>query len=244
MRSRLTAVLALSVAAGCARVPPNSGNNALLLLVQAKFRGDVIQPGVGRPMYYFVLINRTDNLNDPGPVPVVQSPWGGNGFATASQPDGQGFVGFIQYDTSGFGVYSLALGGVLHKPQERIFQYLGTPEFSVTPRTGDRTLTFQLDLNRLPNPTARYAQVNIVSTDTLPVTPDDTQKLWDALEDGTQPSSLTPWVTLDTTLNDRKTNAGTNKEPAYVDVRDRQLGPAINEPSLDLIDWSVEIQRR
>ena len=208
-----------------------------------RVRGQIQPSTATRPMVYFVLINRTDNLNDPGPVPVVQPPWGGNGFASASQTGAQGFVGFVQYDPGGYGVYSLELGGILHKPEERLFQYLGTPEFSVTPRPGESELFLQIDLNRLPNPTARYVQVNLVTTDNLPVTPDDQPKLWDALEDGTQASSLQPWITLDTTINDRRANATTGKEPAYLDVRDRQIGPAIDEPNLDIVDWEMEIQR-
>jgi len=32
------------------------------------------------------------------------------------------------------------------------------------------------------------------------------------------------------------------KEPACLDVGDRQFGPAIDEPNLDTVDWEFEIQ--
>lgn len=237
-------VVAVLLVSGCAKVPESTGVSSTLLRVRLKVRGRIQSAGTDRPMTYFVLIHRTDDPNDPGPVPVVAPPWGGNGFATASQPGAQGFVGFIRYDASGYGVYSLEVAGVLHRPEERIFQYLGNPEFAVTPREGESELFAQIDLGRLPRPTARYVQVNLVATDNLPSTPDNQPKLWDALEDGTQPTSLQPWVLLDTTVNDRRTNAATGKEPAWIDVRDRQIGPAYDEPNLDIVDWDIEVQRR
>jgi len=229
---------------GCAKVPESTGEAGTLLRVRVRVRGQIQGASDLRPMTYFVLMHRTDNPNEPGPVPAVLPPWGGNGFATSSQPGTQGFVGFVQYDSAGYGLYSLELGGVLHKPEERIFQYLGTPEFSIAPRPGERDLFFQIDLSRLPNPTARWCLINVVATDNLPATPEDQPKLWDALEDGTQASSPQPWVVLDTTVNDRRTNSLTLKEPAWLDVRDRQYGPAIDEPNLDIVDWEFEIQRQ
>ena len=230
-------------AASCARVPAGSGDSAVLLRVRAVYRGEVTNSLSLRQNSYFFLIHRTDSLNDPGPVPVVQAPWGGNGFASASQPGAQGFVGFVQYDAGGFGVYSLQSGGTLLPPEARVFEYLGTPETSVTPRPGERELLFQLDLSRLPLADKRYVYINIISTDTIPQTPDDQVKLWDSIEDGTRPQSLTPWVVLDTSINDRKSNQADAREPAFNDVRDRINGPPVDEPTLDLVDWQVDIQR-
>ncbi len=241
------AILAIAAAValpGCAKVPASGGAASTLLRMRLKVRGRIQGAGADRPMTYFLLVNRTDDPNAPGPVPVVAPPWGGNGFATASQPGAQGFVGFVRYDASGYGVYSLEVAGVLHRPEERVFQYLGTPEFAIVPRDGESELFVQIDLARLPLPAARYVQVNLISTDNLPSSPDNQPKLWDALEDGTQPASLQPWVVLDSTVNDRRTNAATGKEPAWIDVRDRQIGPAYDEPNLDIVDWDIEIQRR
>jgi len=245
-RSFLTTGFATAVGVaglGCAKVPVGTGNAALLLRVRAVYRGEVTNATSLRQNNYFFLIHRTDSLNEPGPVPVVQAPWGGNGFASASQPGAQGFVGFVQYDAGGYGVYSLQSGGSLRPPEARVFEYLGTPETSVTPRPGERELLFQLDLSRLPYSNKRYVYINIISTDTIPQTPDDQAKLWDAIEDGTKPQSLTPWVVLDTSINDRKSNQVDAREPAFNDVRDRIYGPPVDEPTLDLVDWQVDIQR-
>ena len=228
---------------GCAKVPPGTSGATALLRVRAVYRGEVSNPSSLRQNTYFVLIHRSDSLTEPGPIPVVQPPWGGNGFASASQPGSQGFVAFVQYDQGSYSVYSLQSGGTLLPPEARVFEYLGTPETSISPRPGERELLFQLDLSRLPLSNKRYVYINIISTDAIPQTPDDQPKLWDAMEDGLQSQSLTPWIILDTSVNDRKSNQSSGKEPAFNDVRDRINGGAIDEPTLDLIDWQIDIQR-
>ncbi|GAB4453724.1 MAG: hypothetical protein OHK0029_07040 [Armatimonadaceae bacterium] len=238
--------------AGCARVPGGGDTEGgKLLEVTVRFRGPVDINRIPRGNYYFVLINRTDNQGDAGPVPVVSLPWG-NGFAAPSQPDSQGFVGFVRFDreqgATGYGVYSTEVNGVLLNPVEGIFTNLGAPDAVLVqpgPNQASDTLSFRLDLRRLPNPDARWVQLNILSTNNIPQGADDAPKVWDALGNGAVGGFINGFVVLDTTQNRILRNddlVGDAQEPEG-DVRDH-LGPLVNDPSLDIVDWQIRILDR
>lgn len=248
-------LLSVLLLAGCARVPASStaGTRSKLLEVTVQFREPVNINRVQPPgNYYFVLINRTDNNADPGPAPLVTTPWG-NGFAAASQPDGQGFVGFVRFDrnqgVSGYGVYSCFVNGELRNPTEGNFTPLGQPDaVLVVPQPGEstNTLSFRLDLGRLPNPEAQWIQINILATNNLPQdTNPDAIKVWDALGNGGVGGFINGYITLDARQNRILTNddlIGDAQEPPN-DVRDK-LGPLIDDGSLDIVDWSIRILDR
>jgi hypothetical protein len=242
-------VLGTVAAAGCARYPENRDTGpGKQILVTLRVRGRVQPPDALQPYYYFVLINRTDNLTDPGPVPVVSTPWG-NGFAAPAQAGAQGFVGFVRFDRfqpQGYGVYRVAvINGQLDNPVNNRFEYLGPPDAFAPIDAGDATLSFRLDLARLPNPDARYLQFNLLATNNIPFASDDpfAPKLWDALGDGTTGEINVP-VTIDTTQNTVRTNANSGQIEPERDVRERLDGPRVDEPNLDIVDWSVEIRSR
>jgi hypothetical protein len=239
---------------GCARVPTtNRPNTSKVLVVSFTTRGPLDINRQPQGSYYFVLINRADSPTDPGgPAPVIGPPWG-NGFAAAPTQDGQGFIGFVLYSRdqgliNNVGVYSSQIGGQLVDPRTlRLggFTSLGPPDRlpNGTPQDGDTTLTFQLDLGRLPQSERRFLQINVIATDVLPNSPESVAKRWDALGDGTQTGSLNNWITIDTSTNQTLTNSqitGTSQEIPN-DVRDR-LGPVTDDASLDIIDWTFQIR--
>ncbi len=247
-RTCVAAFLTL-LSASCAKVP-TATNNATSRLVEVSV---TLRGAVNPQYYYFVLIHRTDDFTEAGPAPVVAPPWN-NGFAASSQQNTQGFVGAVVYSQfgglSGYEVYRVptdANNVPTARPYEigaglTGFTSLGQPDQSTVPQTGERTLRFRIDLARLPNPTARYLKINLLATNNLPAGVDpNAPKLWDALGDGSgtgDVGSLNTFLTLDVTQNQRLDNSN-RTEPAN-DVRDH-LGPLIDEPSLDISDYSIQI---
>lgn len=237
----LIVLFTLAFAPGCARVPADQqAGLGKQIIVTLRVRRQ-IQPLTSAqvPYYYFALINRTDSPNDAGPVPVVDRPWG-NGFAAAAQPGAQGFVAFVRYDRfqpqGGYGVYR-----VEGNPVNGIFTPLGRPDAYTTPQEGESTLTFRLDLGRLPNPDARYVQINLLATNNLPQGAEDAPKTWDALGDGRDTGTINTWLTIDTTQDGIRSDANSADLEPEGDVREK-LGGTVDEPDLDLVDWSVEIR--
>ncbi len=238
---RKTLFLPLILLASCAKIPPGSTNEPpKLLRVTFSLRGEVQTSETGQPYYYFVTINRTDNPADAGPVPVVDRPWG-NGFAAANSANGQGFVGFVavNYRGPGYQVFSCESGGVLNNPVTGIFTPLGLPNQSTPIVRGSQSISFQVDLNTLPNKTQRYVQLNMIATNNTPQGADDAPKLWDALGDGRSTGNLNQFITIDTLQNQLRTNSEDRREPSQNDARDHLAG-LIDEPNLDIVDWTIE----
>jgi hypothetical protein len=240
MNTRGIALACLALT-GCAKIPPGGSSVApKLLRVSFVLRGEVQLVEAGLPYYYFVTINRTDNPAESGPVPVVDRPWG-NGFAAANATSAQGFVGFVafNYRGPGFGVYSCETNGVLNNPVTGIFTPLGLPYQTTPVARGSKVISFQVDLNTLPNKTLRYVQLNIIATNNVPQGAEDAPKLWDALGDGTSTGSLNQFITLDTAQNQLRRNSDDRREPTQNDVRDH-VAAAVDEPNLDIVDWEAE----
>ena len=246
----------LSLIAGCAKTPASttSSTRAKTVTITLKYRGALNINKQPQGNYYFVVINRTDNTSDSGAVPTLAPNWGGNGIAAA--PDGtQGFVGLVRYERNLTSLGGLEVdastdaAGTLVNPTTlgaRGFNVLGPPDriLSLPEQGGDaNTISFQLDLGRLPNPQARYIQLNFISASSVPQGVENVEKDWDALGDGTQTGSINNWITIDTTQNPTISNdqqIGTSREPSS-DVRDR-FGPLVDDASLDLVDWTVQVR--
>ncbi len=260
---RFGATLAVTAALGlgCAKVPSDVGVGAgriieVTMTLRGAVRTDQTQPGgTPTPNYYIVLINRVDEIGAAGPVPVIGVPWG-NGFAASSRPDEQGFVGFVVFSTfgglTGYETYqapsdSSQPDGLRNPPDVPAgipggWTYVGPPDSSTLPQPGERTLRFRLNLNRLPNPDARYLQINFLATNTLPVGADENfPKIWDALGDGSLGDEINRWVTVDVTQDAQYNNALLNTlEPTGdVRLRDREL---VDDPSLDIEDWTISVR--
>ena len=233
--------LAFLLLPSCAKIPPaGTFEPPKLLRVTFALRGEVQSSETGLPYYYFVTINRTDDAGASGPAPVVDRPWG-NGFAAANSATGQGFVGFVafNYRGPGYQVFSCESGGVLKNPVEGIFTPLGLPYQSTPVSRGSKTLSFQVDLNTLPNKTLRYVQLNLIATNNVPQGAEEAPKLWDALGDGSSTGSLNQFITFDTRQNQLRRNSDDRREPTQNDVRDH-VNALVDEPNLDIVDWEIE----
>ena len=251
----LLCLIPLFSLSGCARFPEQrtDGPRGKQLVVSMTVRGRIRQDAY----HYFVLINQTDDPNDPGPVPVVDIPWG-NGFAAPSRPkdnagrDAQGFNAFVSYDllyrqgsqTAGgnYGLWRVNGPAVFSTN----FEPLGLPDVFAPVREEDNTLSFQLNLARLrlsgSSADPRYVQINLLTTNNLPRNDDDPAvfKLWDALGDGRDTGTINTWITIPIDQDSVRTNRNTNLEPSG-DVREK-LGAAVDDPDLDITDWRVEIR--
>lgn len=233
------AALILLLPVGCAKSPPSASTTGPQLIVTMTVAG-TINP----QFYYFVLFN---NANDPtganGPIPVISAPWG-NGFATGRTANA-GLTHFVRYDPTqpqgGFGVYSVIPGSNL-----RQFQYLGPPvQESVT----NNTLQFRIPLSQLattavPAGSINSIQINFLTTNTIPIDPNYTgTKYFDALGDSTQIGSINDYITISTTKNGIYQNSDKNLEPSD-DVAEAGNGVfrTVNEPDLDIVNWSVEVR--
>ena len=255
-RIRFAALAAVTaLATGCAKVPTGTGDEGgRLVEVTMTLRGDVRIDG-NNPYYYIFLMNRTDNPGDAGPVPVVGVPWN-NGFAAASNEDSQGFVGFVVFSAlgglTGYQVYAAPTDatGNLVKPQNVNAGIpggwipRGAPDNSTVPQAGEKTLRFLLDLSKLPNPDARYLQINFLATNNLPVGADpNAPKTWDALGNGAETGNINNWVTIDVTQNSIRSDADSIDPEPTGDVREKLAG-LVNDPSLDIDDWSISVRSR
>jgi hypothetical protein len=107
--------------------------------------------------------------------------------------------------------------------------YIGPP-YAQEPVTGN-TLTFTLDLDTLgPASVVKNLEVNIIATDKLIIVPDSTEtKTWDALG----PPESPEFVSISTTATTTYSN-----DQALVP---EQAGDCAI-PSLDIVDWSLEIR--
>jgi len=263
---RPTALAALSAAlffpSACARVPDaDLGETGKRVVVRFRVANQIQPPNAARPYYYFFVFNRSDNATDPGPVPRTSVPWG-NGFVASSQSGRVGYIGIVQYESSqsqglsGYQVYSIATndqGEPVGNPDEFLalpdrFNPIGAPDVAPTPQQGANELYFELNLDRLPRSNQRYLQFNIITTDNLPAGADlSVVKDFDSLGSGLGGiggGGLNVYGTIDATVNNVVTNAqnlGNTAEPQG-DVINVATGALLNEPNLDIIDWSVEIK--
>lgn len=233
--------LVMLLVTGCAKAPsggvgPTSGTILVSFTVLGRIRPDYS---------YFVLFNNTSTPNSsPGPIPVVSAPWG-NGFAAGE------FTHFVKIDASlpnnGYGVFSVVPGTNL-----RSFNNLGSPTQSSPITSTSSTVSFELPLSELattavPAASINALQINIITTDRIPVDPNDPNpKLFDALGDGRNRSTINAPITIFTQQAGIYQNStSVSPEPAGDVAQVANNGNFINvsEPDLDIIDWHVEIRR-
>lgn len=257
-RLRLIGVaLLLGLTGSCAQLPPSKSTlSGKRLLVTLRFRSPI------NPNYhYFFLINNVGDQNAPGPVPVLTAPYG-NGFATGSGGGQAGFTDFVRFDNlqpQGYGLYH-----VIGDPNRSNFVFEGQPVTFVAPDPTDpRTanqLQFELDLSQIvldsngqPLTNAqqttqlataiRFLQINIIATDIIPrdvTTP--VAKQIDSLGDTRSLLGVTSFLILDASQIGRIYNNTSfiGQSIAEPDTLDVYNG---NDPTLDLVDWSVEVRQ-
>ncbi|MEI6432660.1 MAG: hypothetical protein WCP07_10800, partial [bacterium] len=105
-------------------------------------------------------------------------------------------------------------------------------------------LPFEGNLARLPTAAKPYLLINMIATDARPAGAQDTVKRWDALGSGRDSSSRNYIIRMDSRQNLTLRNTdviGTDQEPSG-DVLDRLNFPPIDDPSLDIVDWTVTLR--
>ncbi len=258
---------ALALGSGCASSVPGSANtlNSLSgkqIKVSITFRHPV------NPNYhYFFLINNTGSTSGAWPQPVgtpVSGQGYGNGFATGSDGKSGGFTDFVLYSNNqvyggqpsgNFALYHVANGTNANNSQN--FNPNGVPLNSSVSADG-ATLTFVLDLAQLyPSPISqstafnlaqnlRWIQVNCIATNVVPVEGQTSiAKAFDSFGDDS--SGVGGYLLMDLKTqsvyanNDGTAATFTCSEPANDDIFISPAGSTNQDPSLDIIDWNIQI---
>jgi hypothetical protein len=212
--------LQAAFAAGCAKFPENTvpitGKRVIVTMTVA---------GQINPNYHYYVAFDTSGTPSPGPLPVVGPPWG-NGWGTGN------ITNYVVYDQlqpqGGYAVFQITpntnlLGSV----------YIGPPISSVLPPTGSNKLQFTIDTSQLatlalPASQIDLVNINFITTDVIPLSPDyPGPKYYDGL--GERGNSF---ITISFKTSQRYTNSQTSIER----TGDCPI------PDLDITDWSVEIQ--
>lgn len=229
MRWLLALVLSLALA-GCAKYPSSSTGRTTRLLftmsVDGKFRNGLGPGESGLPYIYVVALklNTDENPTTDGPFPVIQP--GGNGIVAG-------------------GCTHYILWNPLASPQYQIWQFndqtlnqaflVGSPVNYQTLNTGDKTMSFEVDLAQLvPESqvsTIRSVQVNFLTMNNTNVSGGG--RVWDALGD----STVTTQINSPFLVRLRSNQTFTNANQGSIEPR----GDCI-EPDLDVVDWSVEVR--
>jgi hypothetical protein len=258
--SGIAALFLLALLGGCAVQPPGtttlSGKRLIVTLIYSGF----INPNE----HYFFIVNNAGDQNAPGPVAVVLPPYG-NGFATGSGAQAGGFTDFVRFDNFQPGNNGYTLYHVVGDPNRSTFVNEGSPITTIRPdpndpRTG-KQLQFQIDLSQLvtdangkPLPadqavagakSIRFLQMNIVSTDLIPTdltTP--VNKQVDSLGDTRTSTGQSSFIVLDVSQNRIYRNSDFIGQGAFEPSDNDVFGSSNSDPSLDLVDWSVEIRQQ
>lgn len=230
----LTVGVAIALS-GCAKFPDNPFDTAgTRLILTARTDGPIRtgqEPGSGGvPYVYLIAFRFSDQENpiDDGPLPVIGSPWG-NGFVAGNATH---FVLWDPTQASEYTVYRFDDASLQN------WTPIGVPVNSERVETGDDRLRFELVLGQLiPDPTAldrlRSVQVNYLTMDRIPVGGSGSKR-WDALGDSRLPSQINATVTIPLTTSGVYDNA----RAGGLEPRGDQA-----DPSLDLVDWSLEVRR-
>jgi|GEM_PF-929682 len=226
----VVAVLAiLSTLMGCAKFPTTPPITGKQLVLTMKVRGrinpvDAADPNIRR--HYFIAIDNEANQSI-GPIAAIYPPYGGNGWVTSDDAaHSKGMTSFVQYDDANqegylYGVLPGSYFLVTTPPQ---------PPIRAEILENGSTLRVVVDFSQIataaiPANQIQQLNINFITTNALPVNGDFVAgRIWDALG----PTGK-DYVTVDTT-NDR------------LYYGDNATGPAVPDPDLDIIYWSVEVQ--
>lgn len=185
---------------------------------------DPAAPSIQR--HYFIAIDNDNNPNT-GPWAAVFPPYGGNGWVTSQDAEHSiGLTSFVQYDATNTEGY---LYGIL---PGSFFLNVTSPEVPIRAELleGGSTLRVVVDFSQIattaiPATEIKQLDVNFITTNALPLTGEFVPgRIWDGLGPSGQ-----NYVNVDTT-NDRL-YYGYNAD-----------GPAVTDPDLDIVYWSVEVQ--
>ena len=228
MKKLLFLIFISAILFGCARFPsspPGSDGRKI------RFWFKLAAP-VNPNFVYIVAINDRDDTTGAqgGPAPIIARPWG-NGFVSNKATH---FIRFQSTQPSGgysFNVFTDLVTLLT-------FVQTGIPINFVTPLPGDSIIEFEIALTQLRPPPGdpnliTGLQINFLSMDRVPTDPGDTNpKFWDALGNSTSPATINSYITIDAQQDRIYRNSDNQLEPQG-DVQD---------PSLDIIDWRIEVR--
>lgn len=214
---------------GCAKFPTGAVTTGKQLVLTLKVRGkinpiDSTSPNTRR--HYFIAIDNDNNPNT-GPWAAIFPPYGGNGWVTSQDANHSiGLTSFVQYDASNTEGY---IYGVL---PGSFFLNVTAPQTPIRAELldGGSTLRVVIDFSQIataaiPADQIKQLDINFITTNAMPLTGEFVAgRIWDGLG----PSGKN-YVTVDTT-NDR----------LYYDYN--ADGPAVSDPDLEIVYWSVEVQ--
>lgn len=227
--------LALTLAAGCAKFPKEGvGTSTKRLVFNLTYEGEVKE----NYLYHVAIYPSTElNPTDQGPIPVLASPWG-NGFVAGNV---RYFVRWSSVQSPQFIIYRFEDANLIN------FREVGIPiNFNQVPpddpgnpnQIERRVLRFEIDLDQIATTSAeadtyRSLLVNIISVESLGG--GSGTRAWDALGNSTDPSGVNQWVRIP--LN-------TSRTYRNEDFPGLERRGDVADPSLDLIDWAVEVRLR
>ena len=216
--------MAAALLAGCAKFPSGPGARRVTRLIFTLTVSSEINPNF---VYIVALRPSTeDNPTTTGPIPVIAPPWG-NGFVAGN------CTHFVRWDVAQSPDYLLYS---FLDPDLLQYVAIGVPVNFEDVLPGGKVLHFDLDLDQIvPKAdldTFRSLQVNFLTMDHVPQggTGD---KVWDALGDSRLPSGINQFVTIPL-----------RSSGLYDNARFQDLEPSgdTTEPSLDIVNWSVEVR--
>lgn len=227
---RVCAVGLALTGAACARYPaaagPNVGTRMIVsLTVDSSLRTGLEQGGTGLPYVYIVAFRLSEEVSptSQGPIPVVTP--SGNGFVAGNATH---FVLWNPLASPAYQLYKFRDASLNE------WTLVGTPSNSIPAGVGSRELQFEVDMGQLVPPIDlnRYksVQINILSMNNTNTAGGG--RLWDALGNGNNVTQINKYLTARTTTNRTYNNA------TELNVEPKDDCP---DPSLDLVDWSVEI---
>ncbi len=193
---------------------------------------DPIRTGTepGRPGAYVYIValrfSTEDVPTDGGPIPVIGPPWG-NGFVAGRATH------FMLWDPAAGSAYTLYR--FVNPVTLTDWFAVGVPIITENVIQGSRRIRFEFELGQLfPNQADRDAlrtmQVNFLTMDRVPQS--GSSKLWDALGDSRNITTVNEFVSIPLRTNGSYDNARSGLIEPTGDVSD---------PSLDISNWRVEV---
>lgn len=208
---------------GCAKFPDNPGGAGGFRLTFTMTMAAEINPNY----IYFVVFNpSTDEVpTSQGPLPVIAPPWG-NGFVAGTATH------FVRWDTLQSPNYLLyAFRDAL------LIEYFatGVPINYVDVLPGSRTIKFEVDLAQIAGTfdpdDLKSIQINFLTMNVVPQGSAG-DKVWDAIGDGRTPSGINDFLTIPIRNGIYNNATFQNREPS---------GDCV-DPSLDIVNWQIEIR--
>lgn len=228
------AILVLAMASSCAKFPDNPSNQITKRLVFTIKFASAVRYGQsqGQQPYVYIIplrLSTESNPTDLGPIPVTS--FGGNGFVAGHCTH---YIVFNPASSNPYEIWQFSDEQLNNRFQTGLaLNYLD-------PRSGGNpnTLQFEIDMSQLVPAadvnTIQSVQMNLFAMDKLAL--DQSGHIWDSLGDGRIASQDNTYLTFQLKNSRKITNTTTNLEPPTADFRNG------GDPSLDIRDWSVNIQ--